>query len=135
MGGGYARSGFVGNPLAASRRTVVGHERMTHQELLDLTASHAMGALEGEERSALESHLPACEACRRALGSYGDVTGFLAYATPRATPPNAVALRDRVLRDKLAPFRMPLAGSDFRHGLYRSSPRIEYRRYRRSRRR
>jgi anti-sigma-K factor RskA len=70
---------------------------MTHQELSDLAASYALDALDGEERAAVEAHLAGCEACRAEVASYREVTTLLALAVPPSPPPDALAVRERLL--------------------------------------
>jgi anti-sigma-K factor RskA len=72
---------------------------MTHQELRDMTAAFALDALDGDERAAVDAHLPGCAECREAVASHRAVSGLLAYATAPTSPPNAAALRERILRD------------------------------------
>jgi anti-sigma-K factor RskA len=71
---------------------------MTHQELVDSAALYALDALDGEERAALEAHLPECEQCRAEVASFREVSGLLAYSAPRAKPANDSAIRDRIVR-------------------------------------
>jgi anti-sigma-K factor RskA len=63
----------------------------------ELTASYALDALDPEERSAYEAHLPGCEPCQRELASFWETTEALAVAAsgPEPTP----ALRERILAD------------------------------------
>ncbi|MCE9584353.1 MAG: anti-sigma factor [Planctomycetes bacterium] len=68
---------------------------MTHAEFQDLCAAHALGALDGEERGALEAHLAECAACRRLVAENVEATAGLAAALKPIEPPTA--LRDRIL--------------------------------------
>ncbi len=72
---------------------------MKHQGLRDMTAAYALDALDGDERAALDTHLPECEECRHAVASHAHVSGLLAYATPPSRSPNDAALRARILSD------------------------------------
>lgn len=70
---------------------------MNDHEWRDYAAPYALGALVPEERSAFESHLAGCEACRAEVRSFSEVAGLLAHGAPAAEPPQA--LRDRVLAE------------------------------------
>jgi anti-sigma factor RsiW len=63
----------------------------------ELTAAYALDALEPEERSAYEAHLPGCEDCQRELAAFWETTEALAVATSGPTP--SPALRERILAD------------------------------------
>ena len=72
---------------------------MTHQELLDSAASYALGALDGDERAALEAHLPGCAECQAAVASFQEVAATLAAAAPPAPPMrNGDAVRARLVQ-------------------------------------
>lgn len=71
--------------------------RRTHEELRESAAAYALGALDGEDRAALEEHLPRCAICRAEVESHRGVTAILAHATPVATLPHSPAIRDRLL--------------------------------------
>jgi anti-sigma-K factor RskA len=70
---------------------------MTHKDLIDSAAAYALGALDGGERQAFEAHLPGCPECQAEVDAYNEVTGLLAHAAPGAAPPNAAALRARIV--------------------------------------
>ncbi len=63
----------------------------------ELTAGYALDALDPEERSAYEAHLPGCAHCQHELASLWETTEALAVAAsgPAPTP----ALRERILVD------------------------------------
>lgn len=69
----------------------------TAHEWQALAAPYALGALAAEERSAFESHLAGCEACRAEVRSFVEVAGLLAYGAPAAEPP--AGLRARVVAE------------------------------------
>jgi anti-sigma-K factor RskA len=58
-----------------------------HEQFADDLALYALGALEGEERQAVEKHLEECSACRQELERLrGDAT-LLAFSVSGAKPP------------------------------------------------
>ena len=63
----------------------------------ELTAGYALDALDPEERSAYEAHLPGCEQCQSERESFWTTTEALAVAASGPAP--SVALRERVLAD------------------------------------
>jgi len=65
------------------------------QDLHDLVAPHALGALDEEERAAFERHLDECEDCTVQLAELQEATTALAYAAEGPEPP--AALRKRIL--------------------------------------
>jgi anti-sigma-K factor RskA len=99
---------------------------MSHEPYLELAASYALGALEGEERSQFEAHLrQGCRECEAALLEYGETLAALAAGLPPVAPPAQVkaALMSRIeseagpsrgpdLRSPWwAPWRLTLAGA------------------------
>jgi len=64
-----------------------------HEEDFDL---YALGALEGEEKQAIESHVVSCVACARRLEEARGRVALLSFAAPRTEPPAAV--KERLLR-------------------------------------
>lgn len=87
---------------------------MTNEDLHELAAGYALGALDANDRDAFEEHLAGCERCRTELAGLSEVVGTLAYAAEghalpqalrerilvaaRAEPPKVVALRARRTR-------------------------------------
>ena len=66
-----------------------------HQELEELLALQALGALDDEDRARLERHLDeGCLECREKLSGLERTVSMLAFAAPPKTPP--AALRDRL---------------------------------------
>jgi anti-sigma-K factor RskA len=63
----------------------------------ELTAGYALDALDADERSAFEAHLPGCEHCQQELESFWETTAALAVATSGPEP--SAGLRDRILAD------------------------------------
>ncbi|HEY1802540.1 MAG TPA: anti-sigma factor [Terriglobales bacterium] len=59
----------------------------THEQYADDLALHAMNALEGEERLALEKHLHECASCRRELEQLRGDTALLAFSASGPKPP------------------------------------------------
>jgi anti-sigma-K factor RskA len=66
---------------------------MTHDELRDLCPILALGALDGEERAALESHLEECAECRRLVAEHTEAAAGLGAALPPVTPSAELRLR------------------------------------------
>lgn len=61
---------------------------MTHDELRDLCAVHALGALDGADRAAIEAHLGECAGCRRLVAEHAEAaTGLGAALRPMAPSP------------------------------------------------
>jgi anti-sigma-K factor RskA len=73
---------------------------MTHKELIDSAAAYALGALDENEREALEAHLPTCAECRTEVDAYREITGLLAHAAPVSKP--TPSLRDRIVSEARA---------------------------------
>ncbi len=63
----------------------------------DLIPAYALGALEADERQALESHADQCTYCNALLRHHLETVGVLATAVPSATPPPE--LRERILAE------------------------------------
>ncbi len=73
-----------------------------HEEYLELAAIEALGALDGEDRLKLETHLASgCEICRDAIFDSENVLADLALAAPFAAPPDSLRERlfEKVRRD------------------------------------
>lgn len=68
---------------------------MEHEAARELTAAHALGALDPAESAALEEHLATCERCRDELAGLLEAAAALAFAVDSPAPPTA--LRERVL--------------------------------------
>jgi len=66
----------------------------THEEDFDL---YALGALEGDEKQAIEEHLSACADCARKLAEARGRVALLAFAAPAAVPSPGV--KERLLRE------------------------------------
>jgi anti-sigma-K factor RskA len=58
-----------------------------HEQFADELAMRALGALEGEERAALERHLEECAACRRELEQLRGDMAYLALTASGPKPP------------------------------------------------
>jgi anti-sigma factor RsiW len=76
---------------------------VTHEEARDLIAAYALDALPSEEAVDLESHLAACERCRRELAEFRETAALLATAVERREPP--AGLREQILRTIRPPSR------------------------------
>jgi anti-sigma-K factor RskA len=68
---------------------------MTHDELRDLAAAYAIGALGEGQRAELEAHIAECAECRADIESLAPVVQGLAYTVPIQAPP--ASLRARIL--------------------------------------
>jgi len=53
---------------------------MRHDEIQELLASYALDALDADEVSLIEAHLPTCPRCRAELANYREVAAHLSYA-------------------------------------------------------
>lgn len=61
---------------------------MAHEQFEEVVPLYAIGALESQERLALEAHLlTGCTACRMALKEYQEVAALLPYGLPAAAVP------------------------------------------------
>jgi anti-sigma-K factor RskA len=67
-----------------------------HEQFADDLAMLAMGALQGDERVALEKHLEACASCRRELDELRGDTALLALSAAGPAPP--ARSRERLLK-------------------------------------
>ena len=68
----------------------------THEQFADDLALLAVGALQGDERTALEKHLEGCAACRRELEQLRGDTALLALSAAGPAPPKRS--RERLLK-------------------------------------
>lgn len=64
-----------------------------HQQFAEDLALYALGALEGEERAALEKHLEECSGCRREVQQLLGDMALLALSTSGPTPPGRARQR------------------------------------------
>jgi anti-sigma-K factor RskA len=60
---------------------------MSHDEVADLLALEAVGALEPSERDAMERHLRTCATCRHTAAEYADLASLLPSALDLEPPP------------------------------------------------
>ena len=87
-----------------------------HEQFADDLALHALGALQGEERQALEKHLAGCAACRRELESLRGDTALLAISISGPHPParsrqrllQAVTREPRPVEARIPWWRLPV---------------------------
>jgi anti-sigma-K factor RskA len=68
----------------------------SHEQFADDLALLAMGALQGDERVALEKHLEGCASCRRELEQLRGDTALLALSSAGPSPPQRS--RERLLK-------------------------------------
>ena len=84
----------------------------TREEDFDL---YVLGALDADEKQAIESHLAACADCARKLASARGRVAAISFAAPRVEP--SAAVKDRLLRQVRAESQAPSAargtGRDF----------------------
>jgi len=64
-----------------------------HEQFAEDLSLYALGALQGEERTALERHLQDCAGCRRELELLGGDTALLALSTSGPRPPDRARQR------------------------------------------
>jgi anti-sigma-K factor RskA len=76
---------------------------MTCDDASDALAAYALGALEPDEREAIEHHLAACPRCRAELAPFARVADSLAQAPLPAPPPPDVRARLLVEAQALRP--------------------------------
>ncbi len=72
---------------------------MTHDELHELAAAYALGALDPQERDEVEAHVASCPTCRAEVGELREVAALLAHSAPLVEPSRLAALRARVVAD------------------------------------
>jgi anti-sigma-K factor RskA len=64
---------------------------MEHEEISSLLEAYALGALDGEELEAIETHLSeGCQECEVALKELSELTAHLSFALPQKTPSQRV---------------------------------------------
>lgn len=89
-----------------------------HPQLEDLDL-YALGALDAEERRAVETHLRACADCQRALEEARGRVALIALGVPPETPSPRVKQR---LMESIKPRRPAVPASGFRLWLQQASP-------------
>jgi anti-sigma-K factor RskA len=62
-------------------------DAMSHDEVADLLALEAVGALEPSDRDDMERHLATCAACRHAADGYAELASLLPAALAVVPPP------------------------------------------------
>ena len=68
-----------------------------HPQLEDLDL-YLLGGLEGEEKHALEAHLPTCSDCRRKLAEARGLLALVSGAAPALVPPARVRAHGQFVR-------------------------------------
>src|SRR4029077_20137135 len=86
------------NPVTDSRRNIEAETaamstHLKHDEDFDL---YALGALEGEEKSAIESHAASCSDCARKLAEARGRISVLSFSAPPVEPSPGV--KERLMR-------------------------------------
>ncbi len=84
-------------------------DAMTHDEVADLLALDAVGALEAADRELMERHLATCGPCRQAAAQYADLASLLPAALELAPPPARLrrSLMAQVYAEATAAPRLP----------------------------
>lgn len=91
--------------IASERSPLQNYQSMSaHEQFAEDLALHAMGALEGAEKSALEQHLAGCSACRSELLALQNDAALLALTATGPAP--SARLREDLLRATAAEPRM-----------------------------
>jgi len=67
-----------------------------HEAIRELIAAYALDALDAEDSTRVEEHLPGCAPCRRELASFLRVADQLALSATEVSPP--VGLEQKILR-------------------------------------
>jgi anti-sigma-K factor RskA len=80
-----------------------------HEQFAEDLALHALGALQGEERTALEKHLDTCSACRLELDQLRGDIALMATATVGPKPPQRARQRllDAIAKEPRVPTTVP----------------------------
>jgi anti-sigma-K factor RskA len=80
-----------------------------HEQFAEGLALHALGALQGEERTALERHLDTCPACRVELDQLRGDMALMAMATAGPKPPQRSRQRllDGIAKEPRVPTVVP----------------------------
>lgn len=83
-------------------------DAMSHDDVADLLALEAVGALEASDREVMERHLATCAACRQAAAQYADLASLLPAALEVAPPPARLrrSLMAQVYAEATAPPRL-----------------------------
>ncbi|WP_447976979.1 anti-sigma factor domain-containing protein [Candidatus Nitrospira bockiana] len=72
---------------------------MTHEQIEEALPLYAVGALDRQERHAVEAHLlTGCTTCHALVKDYHGVAGLLPFALPAATPPPKSELLGRIFQ-------------------------------------
>jgi anti-sigma-K factor RskA len=83
----------------------------THEEYKEMTAAHALGALDEAEARELEAHLKTCAECRAESRQWEETAAALVYAVPPVEPSAEVRSRifASVRNEGRAPAALPVA--------------------------
>lgn len=84
-------------------------DAMSHEEVTDLLALEAVGALEPSAREVMERHLATCAACTHTAAQYADVASMLPAALEPVSPPARLRrnLMAQVYAEASAPAALP----------------------------
>jgi anti-sigma-K factor RskA len=84
-------------------------DAVSHEEVADLLALDAVGALEPSDREIIERHLATCATCTQAAAQYADVASMLPAALDPAAPPARLRrnLMAQVYAEASAPAALP----------------------------
>ena len=84
-------------------------DAVSHEEVADLLALDAVGALEPSDREIIERHLATCAACTQTAAQYADVASMLPAALDPVPPPARLRrnLMAQVYAEASAPAALP----------------------------
>lgn len=76
----------------------MNQQSRSHEELLDLVAVYALGALEGEEAREISTHIAHCDECRREFDSLKPAAEAVALSVDdRLNAVNCPRMKSRLL--------------------------------------
>ncbi|MGA8098567.1 MAG: zf-HC2 domain-containing protein [Candidatus Cybelea sp.] len=83
---------------------------MTHEYVAERAELYALGALDDDERRAIEAHLRECSSCSRLVGAAErDVALIASMEAHREAPPELAARIERTIRPQRSAWQLPYA--------------------------